>query len=34
VKTLSLYQQVMGVKFTELPPPLQRFHALEGTHMF
>ena len=33
MKTLSLYQQVMGAQFTELPSPLQRFHALEGTHV-
>lgn len=33
MKTLSLYQQVMGARFTEIPAPLQRFHALEGTHV-
>jgi hypothetical protein len=33
VKTLSLYQQVMGGQFTLLPRPLQRFHALEGAHV-
>jgi hypothetical protein len=33
VKTQSLYQQVMGARFTELPSPLQRFHALQGTHV-
>lgn len=33
MKTLSLYQQVMGGRFTALPSPLQRFHALEGAHV-
>lgn len=33
MKTLSLYQQVLGTEFTRLPSPLQRFHALEGAHV-